>query len=233
MLETMGVVVERVDGRIGVAGGQALKGCSIQVPGDLSSAAFVILAGLLSNDAELLIENVGVNPTRTGVLDILRSMGAEIELQNPRLLAQEPVADVRVRSSELHGISVDPELVSLAIDEFPVLFVAAAAASGTTTFSGIGELRVKESDRIASMSDGLRKMGITVDEFQDGASVHGGQFNAATVASFGDHRIAMAFAASGAPVLIEDVAAVDTSFPGFAGLMRSLGLDIEVLDDDG
>ena len=233
MLETMGVVVERDDGRIGLAGGQALTGCEIQVPGDLSSAAFVILATLLSDAAEVLIENVGVNPTRTGVIDILREMGAEIDLQNPRLLAQEPVADVRVRSSELRGISVDPALVSLAIDEFPVLFVAAAAASGTTTFSGIGELRVKESDRIASMSDGLRKMGITVDEFADGASVQGGQFNAATVASFGDHRIAMAFAASGAPLVIEDVAAVDTSFPGFAGLMRSLGLEIEVSRDEG
>jgi len=172
-----------------------------------------------------------VNPTRTGVIDILQAMGADIRLENPRLLSQEPVADVRVRSSAMQGGVVDPGLVSLAIDEFPVLFVAAAAASGSTRFSGIGELRVKESDRIAAMSAGLRSLGIEVDESADGAVVHGGQFSGGHVESFGDHRIAMSLAVAAGlasePVVVRDTAAVETSFPGFAALMASLGLNIE------
>jgi 3-phosphoshikimate 1-carboxyvinyltransferase len=231
MLRAMGVEVETSGHRISVQGGQALESCSIQVPGDLSSAAFVILAALLSDNAEIVIESVGVNPTRTGVIDILQAMGADIRLENPRLLSQEPVADVRVRSSVMRGGVVDPGLVSLAIDEFPVLFVAAAAARGTTRFSGIGELRVKESDRIAAMSAGLRALGIEVDESDDGAVVYGGKFTGGDVESFGDHRIAMSLAvaagSSSGPVVVRDTAAVETSFPGFAALMASLGLDIE------
>jgi 3-phosphoshikimate 1-carboxyvinyltransferase len=200
------------------------------VPADLSSAAFVMLAAVLADDADIEIKNVGVNPTRTGVIDILQGMGADISLQNPQLLGQEPVADIRVRSSELRGGVVDPALVSLAIDEFPVLFVAAAAASGTTEFSGIGELRVKESDRIAAMSEGLRVLGIQVDESADGAVVHGGRFGGGTVQSHGDHRIAMSLAIAGsvasAPVVVEDVAAVDTSFPGFCECMAAIGVEI-------
>jgi len=231
MLGAMGVEVRTSGHRISMQGGQALKSCSIRVPGDLSSAAFVILAALLSDNAEIVIESVGVNPTRTGVIDILQAMGADISLENPRLLSQEPVADLRVRSSAMQGGVVDPGLVSRAIDEFPVLFVAAAAAHGTTRFSGIGELRVKESDRIAAMSAGLRSLGIEVDEFDDGAVVHGGQFSGGDVESFGDHRIAMSLAvaagsASG-PVVVRDTAAVETSFPGFTALMASLGLNIE------
>jgi len=232
MLESMGVSVIRSDNRIGVSGGQVLEACEIQVPGDLSSAAFVMLAAILSKNANIVIESVGINPTRTGVINILQNMGADISLENTRWFSQEPVADIRVRSSVLNGGVVDPALVSLAIDEFPVLFVAAAAAGGTTTFSGIGELRVKESDRIAAMATGLRAMGISVDESEDGAVVHGGSFAGASVASFGDHRIAMSLAVAGAaassPVSIADVAAIDTSFPGFVALMNSLGHDIEV-----
>jgi 3-phosphoshikimate 1-carboxyvinyltransferase len=237
MLESMGVEVKRAGNQVSVHGGQQLTGTAVQVPGDLSSAAFVILAALLANDANVVIKSVGVNPTRTGVLDILRGMSADISLENSRQLLGEPVADIRVRSSRLEGGPVDPALVSLAIDEFPVLFVAAAAASGITTFSGIGELRVKESDRIAAMSAGLRKMGITIDESEDGAVVHGGKLAGAAVASFGDHRIAMSLAVAAAsasgPATIEDVAAVDTSFPGFAALMNSLGLDIMENEHDG
>jgi 3-phosphoshikimate 1-carboxyvinyltransferase len=148
------------------------------------------------------------------------------------MLGEEPVADIRVRSSRLHGGEVDPKLVSLAIDEFPVLFVAAAAASGKTVFSGIGELRVKESDRIAAMADGMRRIGIDVDESRDGAVVHGGQFRGGIVESYGDHRIAMSLALAGTiaadEVVVQDVAAVDTSFPGFAGCMASIGVDIRV-----
>ena len=231
MLGAMGVEV-RTDGHhISMKGGQSLKPCPIEVPGDLSSAAFVILAALLSDGAEVVVESVGINPTRTGVIDILQGMGAKISLENPRLLCREPVADVRVRSSAMHGGVVDPELVSLAIDEFPVLFVAAAAARGSTQFSGIGELRVKESDRIAAMSEGLLALGIEVDESADGAVVHGGRFSGGEVESFGDHRIAMSLAvAAGSasePVVVRDTAAVETSFPGFATLMASLGLNIE------
>jgi len=232
MLGSMGVAVSVSGNRISLEGGQVLTGCSVQVPADLSSAAFVILAALIADNAEVLIENVGVNPTRTGVIDILREMGADISLEQPRLLGQEPVADIRVRSSDLQGGPVDPLLVSLAIDEFPVLFVAAAAARGKTTFSGIGELRVKESDRIAAMAAGLRALGIEVEESPDGAVVHGGQFSGGVVESHGDHRIAMSLAVAGAtalePVSVRDVAAVDTSFPGFCDCMAVLNMDIKV-----
>jgi 3-phosphoshikimate 1-carboxyvinyltransferase len=230
MLGSMGVSVSTVSGKISVAGGQQLRGCNVRVPADLSSAAFVMLAALLAKNADIRITNVGVNPTRTGVIDILQSMGADISLDNPQLLGEEPVADIRVRSSRLQGGPVDPALVSLAIDEFPVLFVAAAAANGKTEFSGIGELRVKESDRIAAMSAGLRNLGIQVDESAGGAIVHGGQFSGGTVQSHGDHRIAMSLALAGTiasdEVLVEDVVAVDTSFPGFCDCMASIGAEI-------
>ena len=231
MFESMGVRVIRDGNRVSVTGGQVVQACSVRVPGDLSSAAFVILAALLNEKAEVLIENVGVNPTRTGVLDILQSMGADISLENPHLLGQEPVADIRVRASVFQGGPVDPGLVSLAIVEFPVLFVAAAAASGKTTFTGIGELRVKESDRIAAMAAGLRALGIAVDESDDGAVVHGGKFAGGEVESLGDHRIAMSLAVAGSAasgtVTVRDVDAVDTSFPGFCDCMAALGVAIE------
>ncbi len=230
MLGSMGVAVNTSGNRISLEGGHALTGCPVQVPADLSSAAFVILAALLAENADVLIEDVGVNPTRTGVIDILQAMGADIGLEQPRLLGQEPVANIRVRSSKLQGGPVDPALVSLAIDEFPVLFVAAAAARGKTTFSGIGELRVKESDRIAAMASGLRALGIEVEESPDGAVVHGGHFNGGIVESHGDHRIAMSLAVAGAnarePVTVRDVAAVDTSFPGFCECLSALNIDI-------
>jgi 3-phosphoshikimate 1-carboxyvinyltransferase len=231
MLRTMGVELAVDVGRVGLEAGQELSGTEIDVPADLSSAAFVMLAAILAADAEVVIENVGVNPTRTGVIDILTAMGAEIRICNTRDLGAEPVADIHVRSSRLVGGPVDPGLVSLAIDEFPVLFIAAAAASGTTSFSGLAELRVKESDRIAAMAAGLRALGVRVDETPDGAVVHGGKFEGGMVDSRGDHRIAMSFAVAGsvarAPVTIRDVATVDTSFPGFAALMQSIGLSIE------
>jgi len=234
MLRSMGVTVTSDKGTIALSGGQTLRACNVQVPADLSSAAFVILAAVLAENTDILITNVGVNPTRTGVLDILQGMGADIVLENPKLLGEEPVADIRVRSSRLKGGPVDPALVSLAIDEFPVLFVAAAAASGKTKFSGIGELRVKESDRIAAMSEGLRILGIQVDESPDAAVVYGGQFSGGTVKSHGDHRIAMSLAVAGTvasdSVLVEDVAAVDTSFPGFCDCMASTGANIRSIN---
>ncbi len=213
-------------------GGQALRACALDVPGDLSSATFIILGTLLSQDADILIENVGVNPTRTGVIDILLGMGANIELENRRRYGDEPVADIRVRASRLTGGAVDPTLVSLAIDEFPALFVAAAAARGTTTFSGLEELRVKESDRIAAMADGLRRLGIVVDESPDGAVVHGGRFSGGEVRSFHDHRVAMSLAMAATIaediVVIRDVDNVNTSFPGFETCVAGLGADVRL-----
>ena len=230
MLRAMGVAVATRDGRISLEGPARLAACAVGVPADLSSAAFVILAALLADEADILIRDVGVNPTRTGVLDILRAMGGAVALEKPRNLGEEPVADIRVRSSRLRGIEVDPALVSLAIDEFPVLFVAAGAAEGATRFSGIGELRVKESDRIAAMASGLRALGIRVEEFDDGAVVHGGRFAGGEVQSFGDHRIAMSLAVAGTvaegPVTVHDVAAVETSFPGFETCLAAIGADI-------
>jgi 3-phosphoshikimate 1-carboxyvinyltransferase len=232
MFRAMGVDIRSEDGTVTMAGGQTLRACPIQVPADLSSAAFLILAAVLAEDANLLIPDVGINPTRTGVIDILRAMGARIELENRRDLGDEPVADIRVFSSDLKGIEVDPRLVSLAIDEFPVLFVAAAVAKGRTVFSGLSELRVKESDRIAAMAAGLDALGITVNETPDGAVITGGGFKGGQVESFGDHRVAMSLAITGTvadgPVRVRDVSAVDTSFPGYVTCLKCCGVDIGV-----
>jgi 3-phosphoshikimate 1-carboxyvinyltransferase len=235
MLRSMGVTVTCSSGAIAMEAGQVLQGCQVQVPADLSSATFIMLGTLLSQSADILIENVGVNPTRTGVIDILQAMGGDISLENPRLLGQEPVADIRVRASRLQGCPVDPALVSLAIDEFPALFVAAAAARGKTTFSGIGELRVKESDRIAAMAEGMRRLGIQVDESPDGAVIHGGSFTGGVVESHHDHRVAMSLAMAATiaddEVIIRDVDNVNTSFPGFCDRLSAIGGQIEVINE--
>jgi len=235
MLKSMGVYVYVSGRRIGINRVHRLNACDIKVPADLSSAAFLILAALLSEDSDILIRNVGINPTRIGVIDILQEMGADIRFERPQLFGSEPVTDIRVRSSQLQGGTVDPGLVSLAIDEFPVLFVAAAAAKGKTTFSGLEELRVKESDRIAAMAAGLQSLGIDVEEKADGAIVHGGRFKGGTAESFGDHRVAMSLAIAGTvadgEVMVRNVAAVDTSFPGFGACMASIGTNIEVVEE--
>jgi 3-phosphoshikimate 1-carboxyvinyltransferase len=232
MLTSMGVRLESDAGKIGITGGQKLRATDIQVPADLSSAAFLILASLVSKNGELVIRRVGVNPTRTGVIDVLRQIGARIDIENEGLLGNEPVADLRIRPSSLRGIDIDPDIVSLAIDEFPVLFVAAALADGNTSFTGFGELRVKESDRIATMATGLRSLGIRVNESDDGATVRGGRLSGGTVDSHGDHRIAMAFAVAATvarePVTILNTQAVATSFPGFVDSVRSLGVRIDM-----
>jgi 3-phosphoshikimate 1-carboxyvinyltransferase len=234
MLECMGVALEYGRGRIQLRGRPLPQARDFEVAGELSSAAFILLAVLLASVCEALIESVGVNPTRTGVLEILSRMGADLRIENRRLAGREPVADIRVTSSRLHGIDVDPSLVSLAIDEFPVLFVAAACARGTTRFSGIGELRVKESDRIGAMANGLRRLGIEVEEQPDGALVHGGEFAGGIVDSYDDHRIAMSLAVAGTaaagPVTIRNTDNIETSFPGFAACLRMLGADITDLE---
>ncbi|MFQ5548054.1 MAG: 3-phosphoshikimate 1-carboxyvinyltransferase [Woeseia sp.] len=230
LLQSMGARIQSDGGRIRIQGADRLEGTNVKVPADLSSAAFLIVGALVAKDAEVLIQNVGVNPTRTGVIKILREMGGNIGIENPQLAGEEPLADIRVRSSELRGIAVEPSLVSRAIDEFPVLFVAAALARGSTRFSGIGELRVKESDRIGTMAEGLRKLGIKLDEFEDGAEIHGAELSGGTVDSRGDHRVAMSFAVAGtvaqSTVRVRNVDAVDTSFPGFPAILGALGAEL-------
>ena len=230
MLRTMGAKLATEAGTVSIEGPQTLTATAVHVPADISSAVFPLLAALIAEQAEITLPGVGVNPTRTGALDILAAMGARIDVENPRQFGAEPVADLRVRSSELAGQTVDPALVSRAIDEFPALFVAAAAARGKTVFSGLEELRVKESDRIATMVAGLARLGIRVDQTHDGAVIHGGRFSGGDVHSGGDHRVAMALAVAGtraaAAVRIRDVAAVDTSFPGFRAVMATIGARI-------
>jgi 3-phosphoshikimate 1-carboxyvinyltransferase len=235
MLESCGVQIE-VDGlRVVVQPPTRLSGFALDVPGDFSSASFFIVAGLLgAADEGLLIRNVGMNPTRTGLLEILRRMGAQIDILHARDSGREPVADLRVRRSELRGIAVPAALVPLAIDEFPILFIAAACAQGETTVTGAEELRVKESDRLAAMSDGLTTLGVEHSVLPDGmriqGRVEGPAFSGGEVDSLGDHRIAMSFGIASlramAPIVIRDVANVATSFPGFVSLARSVGLDI-------
>lgn len=203
---------------------------AIDVPGDISSAAFFIVAALVAGRAPLAIRNVGINPTRTGILDILRLMGARIDVTERRRAGDEPVADLVVHPGPLAGIEVPASLVPLAIDEFPVLFVAAALAEGETVVTGAAELRVKESDRIAVMAEGLRALGVEAEPRPDGMRIQGGSLRAGAVHSHGDHRIAMSFAVAAAraagPVRIEDVANVATSFPGFLQVAAAAGLDV-------
>ena len=234
MLQSMGVQLETSErGRghtVSLVGPATLRGREIGVPGDFSSAAFFIVAACLGAPDGLLIKNVGVNPTRTGLLTILREMGADIDLESERRLGAEPVADLFVRQSELRGIDVPPELVPLAIDEFPILFVAAAGARGTTRVSGAEELRTKETDRLAVMAQGLAAVGIAVEEQPGGLSVTGGRIRGGTVDSRGDHRIAMSFAIASllarAPIEILNTAEVATSFPNFLEAATDVGLRI-------
>ena len=209
-----------------------LDATRLDVPGDLSSAAFMLLAALVAPAGELMIENVGVNPTRTGILEILRLMGADLDVEIAAgTVSGEPAGRIIARPSALHGAAIPSELVPLAIDEFPIVFMAAALARGETVVSGAAELRHKESDRIAVMAAGLRSLGIDVIETADGARINGGALGAGTVDSKGDHRVAMAFAAGAVraqgPVCILDTANVATSFPGFADLAKQTGMTID------
>ncbi|HEY5633243.1 MAG TPA: 3-phosphoshikimate 1-carboxyvinyltransferase [Burkholderiaceae bacterium] len=239
MLGGFGVALRRDGARVTIRGGQRLRATRIDVPADISSAAFFLVAASIAPGSDLVLEHVGMNPTRTGVIDILRAMGARIEVIGAREVGGEPVADLRVRSAQLRGIEVPPELVPLAIDEFPVLFVAAACARGRTVVTGAEELRVKESDRIAVMAEGLRALGVGARPTPDGMVIEGAQsegavFGGGVVDSHGDHRIAMAFAVAALrasdPILIRDVANVATSFPGFTGLARGAGIQVEQVD---
>ncbi|PLX91888.1 MAG: 3-phosphoshikimate 1-carboxyvinyltransferase [Desulfuromonas sp.] len=224
MLGYFGATLRPFDGGVTLTGRPSLEGRKVEVPGDISSAAFFLVAALISPGSELLIRNVGVNPTRSGIIDILRAMGGDIVLENERELSGEPVADLRVRHSRLRGIEIGGEVVPRAIDEFPVVSVAAALAEGTTTLRDAKELRVKETDRIAAMTSELSKLGATVEGTEDGMvivgkeSLHGG-----AVVSFGDHRIAMSCAVAAlratGSVTIDDTGCTATSFPTFWSLL--------------
>jgi 3-phosphoshikimate 1-carboxyvinyltransferase len=227
MLQAFGWPIDFAPGLARITGGHRLLPTDVVVPSDFSSAAFFIVAATLVPGSELVLRCVGMNPRRTGLLHVLRLMGADIVEENAGEQGGEPVADLRVRHAPLRGVDVPVEHVPDMIDEFPVLFVAAACASGATTVRGAAELRVKESDRIDAMAGGLRALGIAVDEAPDGACIHGGRLHGGAIDSRGDHRIAMAFAVAAqlaaGDVHIGDVANVATSFPGFEALARNAG----------
>lgn len=231
MLPAFGVPVTG-DERTAVIDGPArLTGARIDVPGDLSSAAFLLGAAFLSERDPVTIDQVGINPTRTGILAVLGLMGAEIRTENHAAMGNEPVASLIGLPSALTGVTIPPELVPLAIDEFPLIFALAACANGETVVTGATELRHKESDRITVMIQALTALGIDAEEFADGARIAGGQPCGGTVDSHGDHRVAMALAVAGmmatAPVTILNVDNVATSFPGFVPTMQNLGLDLQ------
>ena len=234
MLRGFGCEVDTNGANISFKGGQILRACDIEVPADISSAAFFLVAASIAPQSEVIMQHVGINPTRTGVIEILKLMGADITLLNERVIGGEPVADICVRSAALKGIKIPESLVPLAIDEFPVLFIAAACAEGETEFSGAEELRVKESDRIQVMADGLTTLGIRAEAKADGIIIQGGSIDGGEVESHGDHRIAMAFSVAALraneTISIRDCANVNTSFPGFVDLAGQVGMKLSAHD---
>ncbi len=215
---------------IRIKGGGELTATDIDIPSDISSSAFFMVAASIIPGSKIVLEHVCINPTRTGVIDVLKAMGADIKLINPRAIGGEPVADIQVTYVGLKGCEIDPNLVPLAIDEFPVICVAAACAEGVTTVSGAEELRAKESDRISVMVEGLRNIGVEVEERRDGMLVTGGGIKGGTVESHHDHRIAMSFAVAGGVaqegIIIKGAETVATSFPNFVELATNAGLKI-------
>ena len=230
MLRGFGYPVNVDGATASVESGHALTATHIEVPGDISSSAFFLVAASIAEGSDLVLEHVGINPTRTGVIDILRLMGADITLENEREVGGEPVADLHVRAARLKGIEIPEALVPLAIDEFPVLFVAAAVAEGRTILRGAEELRVKESDRIQVMADGLQALGVKCEPTPDGIIIDGGSIGGGEVHGHGDHRISMAFSVASlratAPIRIHDCANVATSFPNFLALCKQVGMRV-------
>lgn len=230
MLRGFGYAVKTEGSVVSLRGGGKLEAMSIDVPADISSAAFFLVAASITPNSDITLEHVGVNRTRTGVIDILLKMGADIQLQNERTVGGEKVADIRVRSSQLNGIDVPENLVALAIDEFPVIFIAAAYAKGKTRVTGAEELRVKESDRIQAMADGLQRLGVDAQATIDGMIINGGPVYGGEVESVDDHRIAMAFAVAGLQaegvIKINNCENVATSFPNFVALASQCGFNL-------
>jgi 3-phosphoshikimate 1-carboxyvinyltransferase len=232
MLRGFGYPVSCEGDEISLQGGGSLRACDIDIPADISSAAFFLVAASISPGSDVLLTHVGVNPTRIGVLNILQLMGADIVLENPREVGGEPVADIRVRAASLKGIEIPLDQVPLAIDELPVLFIAAACAQGRTVLRGAQELRVKESDRIAAMAEGLNTLGVRNEVLEDGIIIEGGAIGGGVIHTYHDHRIAMSFAIAALratrEITVLDCGHVATSFPGFDVLARDLGLKISV-----
>ena len=230
MLSNFGCRIERHGLMVRVLGGSRLTATHIKVPGDISSATFLIVAASIVPNSDIIIEQVGLNDTRSGAIKILRRMGADIEILDQQIVCNEPVGNLRVRSAELKGIDIPTHWVPSAIDEFPALFIAAACADGLTHLRGAEELKVKESDRIAAMADGLRTCGITVEVHHDGMTIEGGCLNGGTVESFDDHRVAMAFAIAGAVagdvISVRHCQNIETSFPDFIRIANSIGLNL-------
>lgn len=230
MLSAFGYPAHAEHGKVSLRGGSRLVAADIEVPADISSAAFLMVGASIAPGSDVLLERVGINPTRRGVIEILRLMGARIDLVNERTAGGEPLADIQVSYAPLTGIEIPRELVPLAIDEFPVILIAAACAQGDTLLTDAAELRVKESDRIQVMAEGLRACGIDVEPAPDGMRVRGGRLRGGAVHSHGDHRIAMAFAMAGLAadreIVISDCDNVGSSFPGFADMAARAGLNI-------
>ncbi len=231
MLRAFGWPIDYAPGRARLEGGHTLRAVDVDVPADFSSAAFFIVAACIVPGSELRLKAVGLNPRRTGLLAALELMGADIAVENMRSSGGEDIGDLVVRYAPLHGVALPLDIVPDMIDEFPALFVAAATADGMTTIRGAAELRVKESDRIASMAHGLKACGVKIDELPDGAIIQGGPIGGGTIDSHGDHRIAMSFAVAGllasTPIVIGDCANVATSFPGFVALANGAGFRLE------
>jgi len=236
MLMGFGYPITRTGDKICLVGGGQLRATSIEVPADISSAAFLMVGAAIAAKSEVLLTHVGINPTRMGIINLLRQMGADICLHHERQIGGEPVADISVRSRALHGIVIPPHQVPLAIDEFPALFIAAACAEGETILTGAEELRVKESDRIQTMAEGLNILGIKAIPTADGIIIRGGTMGGGTINSYGDHRVAMAFAIAGLrakkPIVIEDCANVATSFPHFVTLVQTAGLALQIISKE-
>ena len=236
MLRGFGYQVTCSDNCITLDGGGELEACDIDIPSDISSAAFFMVAASIAKNADLTLKAININPTRTGIIEILKLMGADITLSNETEMAGEKTADIQVRSADLKGIEIPNELVPLAIDEFPVLFIAASCAEGETLLTGAKELRVKESDRIQVMADGLKVLGIKTEVLDDGIRIQGGQFSkpSAPIKSQHDHRVSMSFAVASAAcnfdIKIEGVDNVKTSFPNFVELANTIGANIKEFD---
>ncbi|MGE7136176.1 3-phosphoshikimate 1-carboxyvinyltransferase [Luteibacter sp. NPDC031894] len=231
MLKAFGWPIEFSPGRARLEGGHTLRAVDVDVPADFSSAAFFIVAACVVPGSAVRLVGVGLNPRRTGLLAALRLMGADITVERERTSGGETIGDLVVRHAPLHGVELPLDVVPDMIDEFPALFVATAVAEGTTTIRGAAELRVKESDRIASMAHGLQACGVSIEELSDGAIIHGGGIAGGSIDSHGDHRIAMSFAIAGlvasGPITIGDCANVATSFPGFMELANGAGFQLE------
>ncbi len=230
MLSGFGCPVQRDGAKATISGGARLQATNIDVPADISSATFFMVAASIAPGSDIILTHVGINPTRVGAINILQMMGADIELSNIHEVGGEPVADIRVRYAPLEGINIPADQVPLAIDEFPALFIAAACAKGETVLTGAEELRVKESDRIQAMADGLNALGISAKPTADGIVIQGGEIGGGEVDSFDDHRIAMSFAVASlraqGEIKIDNCNNVATSFPGFVALANSLGMSI-------